>query len=141
MLAQNFKPAAELKLTELQKEALIKTLVLLETEKLKHAYPDRRISEPDGFTGHFNMSWWELPAACGTICCIGGTAELIGDLRPDELDKATYDNPALKNLFYPGRGGPRISVEMQHITPDQAATALRSYLTIGDARWDLAVAS
>lgn len=144
MLAQNFKPAAELKLTDLQKEALIKTLVLLETKKLKHAYPDRSVSEPVGFTGHFNMGWWELLAACGTICCIGGTAELIGDLKPDELDKATYYNPALKNLFYPfypGKGGLRISVEMQHITPDQAATALRSYLTTGDARWDLAVTS
>lgn len=142
MLAQNFKTADDLRLTEPQKEALIKTLVLLETEKLQHALPDATFSKQRGFTGHFNMAWWDLHSGCGTICCIGGTAELIGNLKPDEFDTATIGNSKLRNLFYPGFDRKDlISVAMQNITPAQAAVALRSFLTTGDARWDLALAS
>jgi len=142
MLAQNFMIAADLRITEPQKRALIKTLVLLETGKLQHVHPDATFSEPRGFTGHFNMSWWDLHSGCGTICCIGGTAELIGELKPNELDIATIGNSKLRNLFYPGVDKKdQIFVAMQNITPTQAAVALRSYLTTGDAQWNLAVSS
>ncbi len=140
MLAQNFKSAAELRLTDPELSALQKTLVLLETGKLIHAVPDEAPCQTRSFTGHFNMAWWDLEVGCGTICCIGGTAELIGGLQQDSLDRRSSLNPELNNLFYPGIERPLGGVSLMSITPEQAATALRSYLTTGDARWDLAVA-
>lgn len=141
MLAQSFKSAANLGITEPQKEALMKTLVLLETGKLAHwnaheenekwvGWKDRK------FSGHFNMRAWSHPHDCGTACCIGGTAEFIGSLEPYSLDDTANGNDELYGLFYP-QGLKR---DYGEITPAQAATALRSYLTTGDARWDLAVA-
>lgn len=138
MLAQNFKPASDLDLSEPQLSALIKTLVLLETGKLKHV-PDAEGSEwptaPLGFTGHFNMDQWCLEHRCGTVACIGGTAELVGRLEVSEFDTKAHRNRPLHNLFYPST----VEGNWGAITPAQAAIALRSYLTTGDSRWDLAV--
>jgi hypothetical protein len=136
MLAQNFKAAADLGITEPQKEALMKTLVLLETGKLTHS----PIGEDDifragshKFTGHFNMHTWAREHDCGTIACIGGTAELVGGVVFGYGDT----NKPLHNLFEPRA----IDWQLwQFITPLQAAVALRSYLTTGDARWDEAAA-
>ncbi|MBR0868901.1 hypothetical protein JQ633_00915 [Bradyrhizobium tropiciagri] len=145
MLAQNFKSADELKISEAQKDALIKTLVLLETGKLIHASPDdedffiNNSWEEAGlkprFDGRFNLGTWAATANCGTVACIGGTAEAISGVRfhgwMDRLD-------GLRDLFTPQCLSFR---EWSKVTPTEAATALRSYLTTGDARWDLAVAS
>jgi hypothetical protein len=141
MLAQNFKSAADLGITEPQLSALQKTLVLLETGKLKHVptgydgdghgYPDLK------FSGQFNMNQWAGANECGSICCIGGTAQLIGNLAPNEMEMAGAENDRLARLFYPDVSGD----DWSGITDSQAATALRSYLTTGDARWDLAVSS
>lgn len=137
MLAQNFMTATDLGIEEQQQEALIKTLVLLETGRLSH------VRDTDGawlgtafeFTGHFNMDNWLLQHKCGTVGCIGGTAELVGNLKRDELELVANRNERLRGLFYPD-----ISGDWNAITPSQAASALRSYLTTGDARWDLTVA-
>lgn len=142
MLMQNFKTADELMLTERQFAALTKTLVLLETDALKHvelfdndfpASPDARDGE---FTGHFNMNGWNLQKTCGTVCCIGGTAELVGGLLQNELAHAAGLNPKLWSLFYPDALG---FYDWNNIAPSQAARALRSYLTTGDADWRSAV--
>ena len=142
MLAQNFKKAADLGISEAQFAALRKTLVLAETGRLRHIDPtDYRhdFLGKKSFTGHFNMNWWSMKRTCGTCCCLGGTAELVGNLREDALHVAAQKNPELFNLFYPGRRDRGRDINMKLITPSQAATALRSYLTTGDARWDLAV--
>lgn len=145
MLAQNFKSATDLGITEPQKEALMKTLVLLETGKLEHV-PDpddlptaRRYVPFDQrkFTGQFNMVDWNFAHSCGTCCCIGGTAELVGGLEVHGGFDADTEGTALHDLFYPRNIGLRTYRE---ITTSQAATALRSYLTTGDAKWDEAVA-
>lgn len=135
MLAQSFKSAADLGITEPQKEALMKTLVLLETGKLRHtpASSDSDVTSRH-FSGHFNMSNWGAKHTCGTIACIGGTAELVGQVSFGYIYQ--IQNGPLKALFLP----PMNSMTWADITPAQAATALRSYLTTGDARWDLAVA-
>lgn len=143
MLAQSFKSADELGITEPQRDALMKTLVLLETGKLRHVpiYDDggdlidqiRHVVplKARRFSYDFNMAEWSHPHSCGTVCCIGGTAEFVGGL---ELLSFDHGAPAaLKNLFYPG------SLRLSEITPAQAATALRSYLTTGDAKWREAV--
>jgi hypothetical protein len=135
MLMQNFKTASDLGLTEPQKEALMKTLVLLETGKLEHskAFDFSYEEEPTrAFSGKFNMRYWtEAGPQCGTIACIGGTAELISGV------KFEYSMVSgLRDLFQPALIN---MANWADITPAQAATALRSYLTTGDARWDLAV--
>lgn len=136
MLMQNFKSAADLEITEPQKEALMKTLVLLETGRLEYVKDGIKFYQaiPDGapFTGHFNMAVWRQEHPCGTVACIGGTAELVGGVTFDDYE----DNNGLLNLFNPEGDNSR----WLEITGAQAATALRSYLTTGDARWDLAVA-
>lgn len=130
MLMQNFKSAADLGITEPQLSALQKTLVLLETGKLMHRPVERCLVDwSPAYSSNFNMRHWHVVGPCGTIACIGGTAELIGNV------KFPNQSRGLRNLFMP-------AIEAwENITPAQAATALRSYLTTGDARWDLAVAS
>lgn len=138
MLAQSFKSADELGITKPQRDALCKTLVLLETDKLVHvtARAQSSCSDNPQFSGHFNMSLWAAEYDCGTVCCIGGTAQLVGDTDFGQW-WAFSDNWGLKNLFAP----PQIRCSnWEMITPAQAATALRSYLTIGDAKWHEAVA-
>lgn len=138
MLAQNFKSADELGITYQQKEALMKTLVLMETGRLIHVERPNVVSPDDAkiFTSHFNMDKWNVIADCGSVCCIGGTAEMVGQLQPYSLHEAAGENQALRLLFYPDGG----DSDWKTIIPAQAATALRSYLTTGDSRWDLAVA-
>lgn len=138
MLAQSFQSAADLGITEPQRDALMKTLVLLETGKLTYAYMD--INEFDStihpkFDGLFNMGTWvTFSHKCGTIACIGGTAELIGNVSFGEASHGNLPTK-LRQLFYAtGAAG-----SWRDITPAQAATALRSYLATGDAKWHEAV--
>ena len=134
MLAQNFKSAADLGITEPQREALMKTLVLLETGKLIHVPVPSYRGRGEKFSHMFNMAAWRRGTECGTIACIGGTAELVGN-----TDFGVWQvlfNKALRRLFFRRLFFPD---NLSDITPTQAATALRSYLTTGNARWDLAV--
>jgi hypothetical protein len=125
MLAQNFRPADDLEITERQHDALRMTLVLLETGKLTHAEPGRPRGDRGAFTGHFNMREWNSIGECGPVCCIGGTAELIGNVTfdPERLPEG------LDELFFPN------TARLEQINTSQAAMALRCYLTSGDPRW------
>lgn len=131
MLMQNFQTADQLGLTEQQRDALIKTLVLLETGKLTHVSASGDFRFSDHFTGHFNMDNWNRSDACGTICCIGGTAELVGHLPLFSLNilarRDSYSD--LFDLFCPQM------LDWEEITTAQAATALRAFLTTGKADW------
>jgi hypothetical protein len=136
MLMQNFKSAADLGITEPQLSALIKTLVLLETGKLVHVPADDLRRGPKTFTGHFNMDSWTWTGDCGTVACIGGTAEMVGGVNFQGFTRPK----ALTELFYPFDSNDDGEHPFSAITPAQAATALRSYLTTGDAKWSEAVA-
>lgn len=132
MLAQNFKSATDLRISEEQRRALELTLSALERGELRHVTYDplqAAVADDVPFTAHFNMNAWRCVADCGTVCCIGGTAEFLGNLPLHSFDRATEKNRALSNLFFPPIHG------WDEITADQAATALRSYLTTGDAKW------
>lgn len=136
MLAQNFKSAADLGITEPQLSALQKTLVLLETGKLTHIrlcdIKERWLVVGDEvFTGGFNMHVVLGSHDCGTAGCIYGTAKLISGEAPPLTEAAL--------ALYCGNGRPE-GRTLDSLTPEESATALRSYLTTGDARWDLAVA-
>lgn len=143
MLAQNFKTADDLGLSESQFSALSKTLVLLETGKLKLADVGNKFDHKAKrkFDGLFNMSCWgTVSHICGTIACIGGTAEIIGDVSfGNWIEHKEKLSPNLYELFYA-----RDIIDMYRwndITPSQASVALRSYLTTGEANWKLAVSS
>lgn len=137
MLAQNFQSAEKLLITERQRQALIKTLTLLETNKLKH-FPRKRqtfhIAEDKlslNFTGQFNMDVWLAKTSCETVACIGGTAELVGQVDFGSNHMTLPTN--LRKLFYPDFENS--FVDYDDITVDHAAQALRNYLTTGKPCW------
>ena len=140
-----FMTADELSITEPQRDALIKVLGLFEEGKMVHVknISSLRDSYTPGkkriFSHQFNMADWSYPHSCGTICCIGGTAELIGGVSFEHDNDGVRFGTALYGLFYPqdlcGLGG------YEEITPAQAARALRSYLTVGRAKWSEAIAA
>lgn len=145
MLAQSFMSADELHITEPQRDALQKVLVLLETGKMTHYKPTSGYLRPNNswyetglvarFDGHFNLATWGDERDCGSVCCIGGTAEAISGVSFDGwMDRP---NSSLHDLFAPHDVCP---LEYIAITPSQAARALRSYLTTGNANWAEAAA-
>ena len=146
MLMQSFLSADDLGITEPQRQALMKTLVLLETGKLVHVRHRDDLSidfeAARSFSGQFNMnSWSHTYFECGTICCIGGTAELIGDV---DFEYSAPPGSALYNLFYPQTDDDLDDdddVDWEDITPAQAARALRSYLNCGNPNWADAVSA
>lgn len=134
MLMQNFKTAVQLGLTELQLDALKKTLVLFETGRITHL-PQKTGTLPNVAVKReflFYMTWWKQEQDCGTVCCIGGTAELVGNLELYELRHLSDRRPALCQLFFPDSDDPDF---WSSITPEHAATALRTYLTEGAVDW------
>lgn len=146
MLAQSFKTAKELGISQQAIEALQKVLVLFETEKVRYipedeyqlrGYPDMPYavdsSNPNSAKILFNMSSWSSPRDCGTVCCIGGTAALISGIDFNALvhsrNGISKEIQSLYRLFYPDCSG------YDDVTVDQAAQALRNYLTTGEPQW------
>lgn len=125
-----FKSAKELGLTPKEWEALIKTLVLMEAGAMTHVpSPYSAIEKIDGHL--FKMVNWRDEYKCGTVCCIGGSAEVLGGMPRGRMDNASNrlaeeGNRNLNTLFFEWAGDP---------TPKQAAIALRGYLTTGETDW------
>ncbi len=130
MLAQNFKTAVDLGIKDAEIEALIKVLGMLERSELVPS-PPRYSSVPNGF----NMLTIGHQDQCGTVGCILGWCQYIGgeSLFRDETGFVQLTEGA-SNLFMFGVEG------RGKVTPEQAALALRSYLTTGDANWAEALA-
>lgn len=141
MLAQNFKAPADLGIEARWFEALVKTLGMLERGELRHTATaelkplcSERVSPEAGL---FNMNRWSVKFQCGTVCCLGGTAEAIGQFRFSGMPKK------LIHLFHPGKEDNANLSRLggyEAITTEQAAIALRNYLTHGEARWAEALA-
>lgn len=135
MLAQNFQTPAALKISDAEFEALVKVLGMLERGEIEHSPGiqfdkiDKRACMPP--TG-FNIAAFYCKTDCGTAACICGWAEFVGRLDPFSLAARRYGNRGLMQLFEPSMGG-------ENITPAQAAIALRSYLSTGEARWSEAL--
>ncbi len=137
MLAQSFKTHTELNITAKQLAALQKVLVLFETDTIEHVrqndieyleLPDDEFNDVCVFTGHFNMGEWFDVAECGTVACIGGTAELI--TCDGDLFKNWTHHKGLHDLFCP------LDCEsFDSVTPSHAARALRNFLTTGTPSW------
>lgn len=123
MLAQNFRTAEELGLTEKGYAGLHKVLRMLEGGELVYT---RVPNVPNGF----NMnSCWEQNE-CGTVGCIGGWAGFYDKKGfVEEMLLPTTPNTRLGPLFCPPD---RYS---KHYSVEQAAHALRTYLVTGQADW------
>ena len=125
MLAQSFKSAADLNITETDHAALIKVLALMETEQMRYV-PSRELKIGRGYqeqySGLFNMGMSFGRHECGTTNCIRGAAIAIGQA---EFRDATCDH-GLNELFYRWIGDPNV---------EQGARALRNYLTFGEPKW------
>ncbi len=127
MLMQNFKTAADLGISDPELTGLIKVLGMLERGELTNA------DEFEKGDMLFNMG--TQGRGCGTPACIGGWVALLnGENQRDYVNKYLRfpREEGISALYwnYPSYNTPVA----------QAATALRSYLTTGDPRWDLAVA-
>lgn len=129
MLAQNFKTAEDLGLASDQHAALVKVLGMLDRQELRHV----QVRLPDHHLIHatekhaFNMCVWD---GCGTAHCIGGWAEKVSGVSFGRRKHT----PQLFDLFYPPLS--LVGYDYSCITTQQAAYALRSYLTTGDSRWE-----
>lgn len=140
MLAQSFMPAADLGLTDAENDALRTVLGMMERGEIAdseagHSVVGKAIHDtPVGF----NMLSFFGETECGTVACIGGWAIAVGRLNRDLITKR-FKLPALDDLFDPSARLMQ-SGEMEKITTAQAARALRSYLTTGDAKWEEAAA-
>jgi hypothetical protein len=130
--------AAALGITRKTRDALVKTLAAFEGGKMRHVHRDDVTysvtrARDRKFSYDFNMSEWSVPHTCGTVACIGGTAELLGELGPDGLDEDQTE--MLYELCYPHGAG----ISWDKITPAQATRALCSYLTTGNPDWHVAI--
>lgn len=81
----------------------------------------------------FNMAMWNSTVyghSCGTVCCIGGWAEMKLSVDEHVLLRA---HKGLDCLFYP----PTPSSEWSEITPAQAVQAIDNFTTHdpGHANW------
>lgn len=141
MLAQNFKTAVDLKITDEELTALVKVLGLLEREELVHTIiPDDTSTEEDetlkNIPNGFNMNY---DGACGSVLCIGGWAAKFMNKVPDEyvaLHRAYQVQDAvtpLTPLYWPSD-----EMDWDYITMPQAATVLRHFLVQGVVDWKLA---
>ncbi len=137
MLAQNFKTAADLGITDAEFNALAKVLGMLERGELKaHDARDVQAWQGNAMPTYFNMVSWNSLADCGTVCCIGGAAEYVGGFETAHFHH--NNNFRLRQLLGID-GGSLLTV--RPATPEQAAIALRNYLTCGEARWAEALAA
>lgn len=138
-LEGKFLDANTLGLTEEQRCGLVKTLAWLEAGKL-----DR---ENEAKIERFDMGHWRQPTytrtaagytECGTVCCIGGTAEVLMGMPKRQMSYGATQQ--LQALFYPGLGTSRESSHPGWIaSTSQAAVALRGYLETGKTDWDAAM--
>jgi hypothetical protein len=136
MLAENFKSPAELGLLDKEHRALVTVLRMLERHELRLG--DWSLKPNGSSCWSFNMAIWHthIPG-CGTVACIGGSAELAGDFQFGHFDNVATQlsetgKSDLFKLFYPPYMGKE---ELARVEPDRAAQVLRTYLTTGKTRW------
>lgn len=122
MLAQSFKTPADLRITDAEFSSLLWVLGMLERGELVHDF-ELDAKMPNGF----NMATVMSKKSCGSVGCIYGWARTLAVWSTTVTSH--YD---LMALFCPSK--------QRSITPEQAAIALRSYLTTGKPRWAEALA-
>jgi hypothetical protein len=139
MLAQQFLSHDALGIEQVDRDALIAVLGMLERKELVHW----RDPDEAPISNGFNMAALISGRECGTVGCICGWAHVASRGRafqalaasaraPDWSESISRMPEALKDLF--GFGLPDRQLCGRTVT--QSAEALRNYLTTGDAQWD-----
>jgi hypothetical protein len=130
---RGFKSAKYLGLSRKQRWALIETLKAMESGQVQHVNlnAEDKIRKIKKYL--FNMEDWKGSYDCGTVACIGGTAELIAKAPIFENGELPIVGD-LRELFYSG------GVD-NDVTPKQAAKALRGYLKTGKTDWEAVLGS
>jgi hypothetical protein len=142
MLAQNFMTAVDLGLTDTEHAALVKVLGALERDEIEHRPLMGAIGRSKGgdLPRFFNMGLVEVEIDCGTACCILGWARHFAGSEPVE-----YRQQAARRLFLMRELDDRSERALAHagghegVTPAQAASAVRNYLTVGEPEWHIAL--
>jgi hypothetical protein len=123
----NFLSTRQLGISKADRDALIHVLGMLERGEVVHV-PDWR-----GYKGKFgfNMLEYSDDRVCGTICCIAGWCDRLfhRNFANRHQDKKLPE--ALSDLFF----GPADYDGMNAVTVEEAAIALRTYLTTGKSVW------
>jgi hypothetical protein len=156
MLMKTLMTAEELRISQHALDALHKVLTMMLTGEL--VWIERQYVATDKTCKNgFNMGFWDVSRndllhQCGTVRCIGGWTESVGDflfrnsfdscygeyrytssgrkLTKSETEALT---PELRNLFF------EPVTRLTNITLEQAAAALHNYLTTGHANWQQAL--
>jgi hypothetical protein len=123
MLAQYFQTPQKLGLSDRSYKAHIKVLGMLERGEMRHAAGPI----PNGF----NMTDCGTFTECGSVACIGGWAAFFLG-RKNTISYVSSAKGARGRLYYPRYDHP---VQARNITVEQAAIALRNYLTFGEPCW------
>jgi len=118
MLARTFLTAKELRCSEIERQAAIEVLGMLERGELKYA-PVRLGTSESIPADAFNISCWAL--------CMGGWMEHAKGRGLSERCMQRWDD-----LFEP-MGAAHFP---EHYTPERCARALHAKLTTGRAVWD-----
>lgn len=121
MLAVNWMTAEALDITESEKDALVKTLYMLESGELE--WTDRP-NIPNGF----NMTDIMIKSDCGTQGCILGWARTF-DERAFPGSSGRNFPRKMNALFMPS------NYRYENYTVAEAAHALRTYLVTGTPDW------
>jgi hypothetical protein len=124
MLARSFLSATDLGISEIERDALVATLLAFEREEIEH----------------FSMRHFK--ASCGTPACICGWANHLSEgqafpevstMSSERVVKALYRRlPRQLQYLFDIQGLP----QQAGATQAQAAAALVNYLTLGEPRWD-----
>lgn len=134
MLAQNFKSASDLQISDVELSSLITVLGMLERGELVHEHYLYE-SDPDG--DRFNMGVTLESGSCGTLGCIAGWAYIVSgkEAFPELVAEdwsSRFRNHELVKLFGIGQH----TSWLARFTPEHAASVLRTYLTTGKADWN-----
>lgn len=129
MLVANYLSAEDLGIAEHHRDALIEVLRRFEAGEIEKA-PGEIEVKPKKSTNRefFHLNVWNESCSCGTVRCIGGWAEHIAG-------RIFGDSPyGLRILCFPGLDIDD-HVDAYNASVEQAAHALRNYLTLGEPRW------
>lgn len=133
MLAQNFLSAPDLGILPVERDALVTVLGMLERGELQNDPVPMRPSFKNGF----HMGPMIVRSGENVCACIAGWANIVSDGRAFTDEYRILELVVAKNDGFVQLG----TSNMRNATVEQAATALRNYLTTGWPRWDEVFAS
>lgn len=143
MLSQQFLPATKLGVSEPERTALIHVLGMLERREVVHVPLSEEmlalgivtgdppmVGRPNGFS---MGPYIYRDGNCGTAACMAGWAHISSN-------NAVFGNKRIVDICLKGKGPAALAdlftARHKDRTVEEAAVALRNYLTLGEARWD-----